>query len=100
MSANTEDGKPLLASLVQAGEQQTEAIAITDFVHMAKDISNAYLVNTADGDVLVNSGFITSTERNKSVFAKARSGPLIGRTLGARIPPGLDDQINRPFLQM
>jgi alkyl sulfatase BDS1-like metallo-beta-lactamase superfamily hydrolase len=76
MSANTEDGKPLLASLVQAGEQQTEAIAITDFVHMAKDISNAYLVNTADGDVLVNSGFITSTERNKSVFAKARSGPL------------------------
>ncbi|MBK6509247.1 MAG: MBL fold metallo-hydrolase [Haliea sp.] len=76
MSANTEDGKPLLASLVQAGEQQTEAIAITDFVHMAKDISNAYLVNTSDGDVLVNTGFITSTERNKSVFAKARSGPL------------------------
>jgi alkyl sulfatase BDS1-like metallo-beta-lactamase superfamily hydrolase len=76
MSANTEDNKPLLASLVQAGEQQTEAIAITDFVHMAKDISNAYLVNTADGDVLVNTGFVTSTERNKAVFAKARRGPL------------------------
>lgn len=76
MSANTEDGKPLLASLVQAGEQQTEAIAITDFVHMAKDISNAYLVNTSGGDVLVNTGFVTSTERNRSVFANVRSGPL------------------------
>lgn len=76
MSANSEDSKPLLASLVQAGEQQTEAIAITDFVHMAKDISNAYLVNTSDGDVLVNTGFVTSTGRNKALFAPARGGPL------------------------
>ena len=76
MSANSEDTKPLLASLVQAGEQQTEAVSITDFVHMAKDISNAYLVNTSAGDVLVNSGFITSTERNKAVFAPVRNGPL------------------------
>jgi alkyl sulfatase BDS1-like metallo-beta-lactamase superfamily hydrolase len=76
MSAKTEESKPLLASLVQAGEQQTEAVAITDFVHMAKDISNAYLVNTAAGDVLINTGFITSTERNKALFAPLRSGAL------------------------
>jgi alkyl sulfatase BDS1-like metallo-beta-lactamase superfamily hydrolase len=66
----------MLAALVQAGEQQTEAVSITDFVHMARDISNAYLVNTPDGDVLVNTGFVTSTERNKALFAPVRSGPL------------------------
>ena len=75
MSAS-EDNKPLLASLVQAGEQQTEAVAITDFVHMAKDISNAYLVNTGAGDVIVNTGFVASTERNKALFAPVRSGAL------------------------
>ena len=45
------DGKPPLAGLVLAGDQQKEAQAITDFIFMAKDISNAYLVTTAAGDV-------------------------------------------------
>ncbi len=80
MAAATETGsndkKPLLASLVQAGDQQTEAVAITDYIHMAKDISNAYLVNTGDGDVLVNTGFMGSSERNRGLFAPLRSGPL------------------------
>jgi len=76
MSAGTDRDKPMLASLVQAGEQQTEAVAITDFVYMAKDISNAYLVCTDDGDVMVNTGFMTSTERNQGLFAPVRSGPL------------------------
>jgi alkyl sulfatase BDS1-like metallo-beta-lactamase superfamily hydrolase len=76
MSAQPQDGKPLLASLVQAGEGQTEAVAITDFIFMAQDISNAYLVTTADGDVLVNTGFMDNAERNKAVFAPVRSGPL------------------------
>ncbi|WP_317929711.1 MBL fold metallo-hydrolase [Halioxenophilus sp. WMMB6] len=68
--------KPHLASLVQAGEGQTEAVKITDYIHMTKDISNAYLVNTSDGDVLINTGFMASTERNKKLFAPVRSGPL------------------------
>ena len=71
-----DDNKPMLASLVQAGEQQTEAIAINDFIHMAKDISNAYLVNTGDGDVMINTGFVASAERNKKIFEPVRSGPL------------------------
>jgi glyoxylase-like metal-dependent hydrolase (beta-lactamase superfamily II) len=75
MSA-TKDGNPPLAGLVNAGEQQTEAVAITDFIFMAKDVSNAYLVTTADGDVLVNTGFPLSAERNKAVFAPRRTGPL------------------------
>ncbi len=74
--ANTDNKNPLLASLVQAGEQQTEAEAINDFIYMAHDISNAYLVNTDDGDVLVNSGFMASAERNKKLFDAVRSGPL------------------------
>lgn len=71
-----EPGKPLLAALVQAGQGQTEAEAITDFIWMVKDISNAYLVNTGDGDLLVNTGFMDNAERNKALLAPRRSGPL------------------------
>jgi glyoxylase-like metal-dependent hydrolase (beta-lactamase superfamily II) len=70
------DRKPLLASLVRAGEAQTEAVAINDFVFMAKDISNAYLVRTDDGDVLVNTGFMDNAERNKGLLAPVRRGSL------------------------
>jgi glyoxylase-like metal-dependent hydrolase (beta-lactamase superfamily II) len=70
------EGKPPLAGLVTAGEQQTEAVAITDFIFMARDVSNAYLVTTADGDLLVNTGFPLSAQRNKALFAPKRSGPL------------------------
>jgi alkyl sulfatase BDS1-like metallo-beta-lactamase superfamily hydrolase len=69
-------GKPLLASLVMAGSQQTEAEAVTDFVFMAKDVSNAYLINTADGDVMVNSGFMDNAGRTQNLLAPRRSGPL------------------------
>jgi glyoxylase-like metal-dependent hydrolase (beta-lactamase superfamily II) len=75
MSAQ-EDSKPVLASLVQAGDQQKEAEAITDFVFMAKDISNAYLVTTSAGDVMVNTGFMDNAERTKRLLAPKRSGAL------------------------
>ena len=39
--------EPKLSALVTAGEGQTEAVAINDFIFMVKDISNAYLVTTA-----------------------------------------------------
>jgi len=76
VSEKTDSEKPLLASLVQAGEQQTEATAINDFIFMVKDISNAYLVNTDDGDLLVNAGFMGTGERNRALFEPVRSGPL------------------------
>ena len=76
MSTKQEDDKPMLASLVQAGDQQAEAKALNDFIFMAKDISNAYLVNTEDGDVMINTGFVSSAERNKAVFEPVRSGAL------------------------
>ncbi|NGY03947.1 MBL fold metallo-hydrolase [Solimonas terrae] len=70
------DGKPLLAGLVMAGSQQTEAEVVTDFIFMARDISNAYLINTADGDLMVNTGFMDNAERTKALLAPRRSGPL------------------------
>ncbi len=72
----SDDQKPALAGLVRAGDAQTDAVAITDFIFMAKDISNAYLVTTGDGDVLVNTGFMDNADRNVGLFAPHRTGPL------------------------
>ncbi|ETI64242.1 beta-lactamase [Sphingobium sp. C100] len=67
---------PALADLIRAGEQQTQAEPINDFIYMVKDISNAYLVTTDDGDLLVNAGFMASAEKNRAMLEKIRSGPL------------------------
>ena len=67
---------PALAGLVRAGDAQTEAVAITPFVFMARDISNAYLVTTADGDLMVNTGFMDNADRNVALLAPHRTGPL------------------------
>jgi glyoxylase-like metal-dependent hydrolase (beta-lactamase superfamily II) len=72
-----EDPKPLLASLVQAGNQQTAAEPITDYIFMAKDISNAYLVTTSTGDVMINTGFMDNAERTRRLLEPVRSGPLL-----------------------
>ncbi len=67
---------PHLANLARAGEVRQQASAITDFVFMVEEVSNAYLVTTNDGDVLVTMGFLTTGERNKALFAPHRTGPL------------------------
>lgn len=76
MSAATNNGAPPLADLVRSGDVQPEAIAVTDFIFMLKDLSNAYLVTTDDGDVLINTGFMDNAERNAELLAPCRSGPL------------------------
>lgn len=70
------DKTPQLASLVMAGDNQTEAEKITDTLFMVKDVSNAYLLTTNDGDLLVNTGFLGNGERNKNLFAPHRTGAL------------------------
>jgi glyoxylase-like metal-dependent hydrolase (beta-lactamase superfamily II) len=74
----TDDPKPPLSVLARAGDTQTEAVAITPFVFMARDISNAYLVTTANGDVMVNTGFMddANQQRNLALLAPHRTGPL------------------------
>ncbi len=75
MSAE-ERRKPPLAALVMSGEGQKEAVAITDFIFMAKDISNAYLVTTADGDVMINTGFHGQRRAQQNFVRVAPHGPL------------------------
>jgi glyoxylase-like metal-dependent hydrolase (beta-lactamase superfamily II) len=75
MSEDKDKPTPL-ANLVRAGDGQTEAVAITPFVFMVHDVSNAYLVTTNDGDVMVNTGFNASADRNVSLFKTHRTGPL------------------------
>jgi alkyl sulfatase BDS1-like metallo-beta-lactamase superfamily hydrolase len=72
------DNKPPLSGLARAGDTQTEAVAITPFIFMARDISNAYLVNTKDGDVMVNTGFFDDANqaRNVALLKPHRTGPL------------------------
>ena len=67
---------PPLAGLVRAGDVQTEAVAITPFVFMARDVSNAYLVTTSDGDVVINTGMPDGAERSVELFRPHRTGPL------------------------
>ncbi len=67
---------PPLAGLVRAGDNQTEAERITDFIFMAHDVSNAYLVTTSDGDVMVNTGFPNNADRNVALFAPHRTGVM------------------------
>lgn len=75
---SSEEKKPALAGLVRAGDAQTAAIEVTQFIWQANDISNAYLVNTADGDLMVNTGFMddANQQRNVALFAPHRTGPL------------------------
>lgn len=68
--------KPALAGLVRAGDAQTAAIAITGFIWQVNDISNLYLVNTSDGDVMINTGFMDNAARNVGLITPRRTGPL------------------------
>jgi glyoxylase-like metal-dependent hydrolase (beta-lactamase superfamily II) len=72
----SQDKPTPVGALVTAGDAQTAAEPITDTIFMVKDISNAYLVTTGDGDLLVNTGFIGNGTRNKALFAPHRTGPL------------------------
>src|SRR3546814_4787973 len=72
----TKDAGPKLAGLVRSGDEQADAIAVTGFIFQANDISNAYLVTTSEGDVMVNTGFMDNAERTKRLLAPHRTGPL------------------------
>jgi len=68
--------QPKLAELVRSGDAQTEAVEITPFVFMAHAVSNAYLVTTSDGDVIINCGLPEDGARAAKLFAPHRTGPL------------------------
>jgi alkyl sulfatase BDS1-like metallo-beta-lactamase superfamily hydrolase len=72
----SESKQPQLAALVRSGDAQTEAVEITPFVFMARDVSNAHLVTTEDGDVIINTGMPDGAERSAALFRPHRSGPI------------------------
>lgn len=76
MIDSTQPPGPALANLVRAGDAQTDAVSLGCGIWMAHDISNAYLINTADGDLMVNTGFMDNAERNVALFSPHRSGAL------------------------
>lgn len=67
---------PPLIDLVRAGEGRHDADKVTDFLFTAVDQTNVHLVNTADGDVIINTGYYPFADRNKAILAPHRSGPL------------------------
>lgn len=72
----SDDKATPLGALVSAGDGQAAAEAITSTIFMVKDISNAYLLTTDDGDLLVNTGFLGNGDRNRALFAPHRTGAL------------------------
>jgi alkyl sulfatase BDS1-like metallo-beta-lactamase superfamily hydrolase len=68
--------EPDLERLVRAGESATAAEKIADGIYASHGISNAYLVTTSDGDVLVNAGMNFEGPRTKERFAAVSGGPV------------------------
>ena len=67
---------PHLADLVMAGEGATAAEKIGEGIYVSHGISNAYLITTGDGDVLVNAGMHFEGPRSKKLFAAVSDGPV------------------------
>jgi alkyl sulfatase BDS1-like metallo-beta-lactamase superfamily hydrolase len=67
---------PALASLVSAGAQQQDAVAINDHIFMSRGVSNCYLVGTGSGALLVNTGMPHEAEAHRSRFARACDEPI------------------------
>jgi alkyl sulfatase BDS1-like metallo-beta-lactamase superfamily hydrolase len=66
----------LLGQLVTAGEDVTAAEKVANGIYTSPGISNAYLITTADGDVLVNAGMNFEGPRSKERFAAVSRGPV------------------------
>lgn len=65
-----------LAELVLAGEGATVAESIGEGIYVSPGISNAYLITTDDGDVLVNAGMHFEGPRTQKLFAAVSRGPV------------------------
>lgn len=68
--------QPLNASLIAAGQGVQDAVDLGDGIWMSRDVSNCYLVETGDGNVLVNTGFIPSAAENKRRFDAVSDAPI------------------------
>ena len=67
---------PSLDELVKQGEGAQDAVDIGEGIFMSKNIANSYLVTTAEGDVLINTGTDFEAEEIRARFARVSKGPL------------------------
>jgi alkyl sulfatase BDS1-like metallo-beta-lactamase superfamily hydrolase len=65
-----------LDALIKQGEADQDAVEIGDGIFMSKNIANSYLVTTAEGDVLINTGTDFEAPAIKARFARVSNGPL------------------------
>jgi alkyl sulfatase BDS1-like metallo-beta-lactamase superfamily hydrolase len=65
-----------LEALIKQGEADQAAVEVGDGIFMSKNIANSYLVTTADGDVLINTGTDFEAPAIKERFARVSNAPL------------------------
>src|SRR5271166_5761784 len=65
-----------LDALIKQGEADQDAVDVGDGIFMSKNIANSYLVTTAEGDVLINTGTDFEAAAIKARFARVSKGPL------------------------
>jgi alkyl sulfatase BDS1-like metallo-beta-lactamase superfamily hydrolase len=65
-----------LDALIKQGEASQDAVEVGDGIFMSKNIANSYLVTTAHGDVLINTGTDFEANAIKARFARVSKGPL------------------------
>jgi glyoxylase-like metal-dependent hydrolase (beta-lactamase superfamily II) len=65
-----------LDALIKQGEADQDAVGLGDGIFMSKNIANSYLVTTADGDVLINTGTDFEANAIKARFDSVSKGPL------------------------
>jgi alkyl sulfatase BDS1-like metallo-beta-lactamase superfamily hydrolase len=65
-----------LDALVRQGEADQDAVDLGDGIYMSKNIANSYLVTTAEGDVLINTGTDFEADAIRARFARVSKGPL------------------------
>jgi len=68
--------QPLNAQIINDGAGRQDAVSLGNGIWMSRDVSNLYLVTTADGSVLINTGIIYAASENKRRFDAASSAPI------------------------
>jgi glyoxylase-like metal-dependent hydrolase (beta-lactamase superfamily II) len=65
-----------LDALIKQGEADQDAVEVGDGIFMSKNIANSYLITTAEGDVLINTGTDFEAPTIKARFARVSTAPL------------------------
>ncbi|WP_324699177.1 MBL fold metallo-hydrolase [Novosphingobium sp. RL4] len=68
--------QPLNAQIINDGAGRQDAVDLGNGIFMSRDVSNLYLVTTAEGSVLVNTGIVYSAAENKRRFDAASDQPI------------------------